>query len=104
MPLGATRETHLNEDYLTGADLPNGVYPVEDGEGGDMEGLLEGRMSTKLRDGVISREINQNAIDEVTDEENILPCNDDDEDLTNLPAQVQALYAQDQIENDLDEP
>jgi hypothetical protein len=56
MPLGARNgDTHLNEDYLSGVEM-EGDYPLaEDMNGVDMEGLLEGRMSTKLRDGVISQ-------------------------------------------------
>jgi hypothetical protein len=56
MPLGAKNgETHLDEDYLNGADIIDGPYPgALDENVADMEGLLEGRMSTKLRDGVIS--------------------------------------------------
>ena len=58
MPYGVgniNKDSHLNEEYLTGADLPEGVYQGEQDEiGADLEGLLEGRNSTKLREGVIS--------------------------------------------------
>ena len=55
MPVASNnQETHLNEDYLAG-DIHSGDYPGEEDEnGGDMEGLVPDRMSTKLRDGVIS--------------------------------------------------